>query len=145
MTNEEIIAANEQADKERQAQMAEAAKTEVPTTAPIDKTPEQLAEEEKVKAEADALKVRQDAVVKAVDALIETLVSDPLDFTTGELGWATDAFTTLLKIKATKTKEHEEFYNSNKEAQEKFYSIPMKDLTPLSDEVAPVTTETATQ
>lgn len=138
MTLAEIQAANEAADAERVA--AQQGET-IPVAS--EKTPEQLAEEQKTIDEAKAVEARKQLVVEAVKVLIEDLVEHPDNFTTGELGWATDAFSTLLKIRATKTAEHEEFAKVNQEAQDKFYAIKMKDLTPIEDEISTSTTQTA--
>lgn len=140
MTLEEIQKANEVADAARQAQ-ATAETTVVPAaqenaTVSADKTPEQLAQEAEVAAE----KVRQDAVVTSVKGLIDTLASDPLEFSVAELGWATDAFKTCLQIRVTATKEHNEFAQVNSDAQKKFYALKLKDLTSIY-EVDPAKTE----
>lgn len=123
MTLEEIQAANAAADKERE--LVQQAETEGPAL-----SDEELA----AKRKEYIMKERQDAVVEKIKKLIEDLVADEHDFTTGELGWASDAFKTCLQLRAIKTAQHEEFVKTNQEASEKFYSTKMKDLTIISDE-----------
>lgn len=141
MTIEEIQAANEEADKQREAEMTAQGMTDalasnqspVPV---VDKTLEQVAADQ---AEADliaAVKVRQQALVDSVKALVEALVADVKEFTVDELGWASDAFKNLLTIRTTATVEHDAFAKVTKDAQDTYYSLKAKDLTVIPYEVS---------
>ena len=107
-------------------------------SAPI-KTPEEL------KAEADqvAIKVRQDAVKEIVKVLVAELFASDKDFTVDELGWASDAFSQWLKICTTSTQQHDEFAKTNSDAQDKFYTLKVKDLKSTYVETPPAVVEAA--
>ncbi len=118
--------------------MSEVTPIEAVVVPVVEKTPEQIKAEE----EATFIKGRQEAIKTVIKDLVKQLFASEHEFTVDELGWASDAFKQWLQISTTATKEHEEFAQTNQEAQNKFYSLKVKDLT-STYEVPATTTEEA--